>query len=286
MRVGLVTCRVLPEPDPDAKPLADALRARGHTPIDVPWDDPGFDLLGFDLFVIRSCWNYFEDPDGFLNWIMRALQCTPIVNSAEVVAWNLHKSYLHRLAVAGIPIVETHILDGNGDINDGALRSVIDRFGDVVIKPAVAAGSVGVKRFDRGNALQAVDYALTLAQKGKDVMVQPYIGGFADPGERSLIWVDGQWTHAIRKNLRFSGQHERIDSADPPTSAELALAQAAIEQVPFPIYYARADMVMSDAGEPLLSELELMEPSLYFDHSAEALDRFVVMIEKQGGRRQ
>lgn len=290
MLVGLVTCRVLPEPDPDAKPLAEALRARGHTPIDVPWDDPEFDLAGFDLFVIRSAWNYFEDPDGFLDWTYRAAQLAPMVNPWEVVSGNLHKGYLCHLGRRGIPVVETHLIDLDRCVfpvaSDqpvmNALISAVSTFGDVVIKPAISAGSVGVKRFGVNEYAHAIGYALGLTDEGKDVIVQPYIDGFRDPGERSLVWIDGKWTHAVRKHPRFSGQHERVESDMPPTDAELAVAQAAIEQEPYPIYYARADMVMSDAGEPMLSELELMEPSLFFDHCAEALDRFVVMIEKQG----
>lgn len=292
MRVGLVTCRVLPEPDPDAKPLADALQARGHTPVDVPWDDEEFDLTGFDLLVIRSAWNYYEDADGFLDWTYRAAQLAPMVNPWEVIGWNLHKGYLCLLGRRGIPVVETHLLDldmcvlpvASDQPVMNALMSAVSAFGDVVIKPAISAGSVGAKRFAADKYAHALGYALGLTDAGNDVIIQPYIGGFADPGERSLIWIDGKWTHAVRKHPRFSGQHELVESDTPPNDAELAVAQAAIEQVPFPIYYARADMVMSDAGEPMLSELELMESSLFFEHSAEALDRFVAMIEKQGGR--
>lgn len=42
-RIGLVTCREIPEPDPEAEPLLQALRLEGVDAAWVAWDDPIID---------------------------------------------------------------------------------------------------------------------------------------------------------------------------------------------------------------------------------------------------
>jgi hypothetical protein len=49
------------------------------------------------------------------------------------------------------------------------------------------------------------------------------------------------------------------------TDAERALADAALATVDAPLLYARVDLVPVD-GAPHVSELELIEPSLYLEH--------------------
>ena len=71
-RIGVVTCRVLPEPDLDQELLLDALAAAGAEPVLLPWDEPGHDLTRFDLCILRSCWNYMDDVEGFRAWLERA----------------------------------------------------------------------------------------------------------------------------------------------------------------------------------------------------------------------
>ncbi len=284
MRVGLVTCKNLPEPDPDAAPLEAALKERGHSPILLAWDDEptqpiGLPELELDVIVIRSPWNYFTAPTDFLVWILGAYECAAVINSPDVVKWNHHKKYLLQLVASGVPTVPTRLLR----MPDGAAaKDAIASFDDVVIKPAVSAGSFGAKRFDSSDDASAFAHAMSLLKEG-DILIQPFMNGFQDPGERSLIWIDGEWTHAIRKSPRFDGQVEKVDVSERPSPQELKVANAAIQAVPHKIHYARADLVETKAG-PVLSELELMEPSLFFNHCQTALDRFVVMIEKCGGR--
>lgn len=282
MNVGLVTCKKLPEPDPDAAPLEGALRRRGHVPVMLAWDDPscGQDRLnafGLDVIVIRSSWNYFTAPHDFTAWIESAHKCAPVINTSEVVKWNIHKGYLLQLAAAGVATVPTTLIQAS---DGGAVNAAIASFGDVVIKPAISAGSFGAKRFAASESLPARNHASAILTHG-DVLIQPFVEGFEHPGERSLVWIDGQWTHAVRKKPRFDGETESVAAGEPPNETELAIANAALQVVPHKLYYARADMVETEIG-PVLSELELMEPSLFFDHSESALTRFIAMVESIG----
>ena len=43
-----------------------------------------------------------------------------------------------------------------------------------------------------------------------DTLVQPYVPSVEAYGERSLVWVDGALTHAVRKTPRFGDQDEQV----------------------------------------------------------------------------
>lgn len=279
MRIGLVTCKNLTEPDPDAAPLTAALTAAGHEAVWVPWDDTATSLAGFELFVMRSCWNYFENPEAFVEWTEAADAQAKLLNSPAVVRWNLHKRYLLELERGGVPVVPTQLVEKGSPISTG---EIADHAEGVVIKPAIAANSDGVRKFAAREADEAAAYCTQLATNF-DVIIQPFLGGYADPGERSLIWIDGEWTHAIRKHPRFAGDAERVDGGEPPTTRELDIANTAIAQVPHEIGDARVDLVQDNNGKLCVSELELMEPSLFFDYSDTALPRFVKLIERWAG---
>lgn len=286
MKVGLITCVHLPEPDFDAEPLADALRARGHEPVTLAWDDPADDPGDYDCCVLRSTWNYYHVPRLFLDWVRRAAERTRFYNPPKIVEWNLHKRYLLELEERGVPIVptwlnmrgtqyalETVIVDGLWAMQDTEW---------IVIKPAIGAGSYRTRTFrNHGQALDdAQQYLRTLAQSG-DVILQPGMRGFKQPGERSLIWIDGQFTHAIRKHPRYADDDESVEAAAPPTEAEREVALKAIAPFRDKLLYARVDVVAGRFGEPLVSEVELMEPSLFFAHGPHALDVLISALERR-----
>ncbi len=80
---------------------------------------------------------------------------------------------------------------------------------------------------------------------------------------------------------RLEGDDESVspDAVD-ITPAEADLARRAIDAVDQPILYARVDMAPGPDGRPVVMELELVEPSLYFPQCRAALDRFVAAIER------
>jgi hypothetical protein len=57
MDVALASCKVLPEPDSDAAPLAQALAAAGISAEVLAWDDPDADFASARLTILRSTWN-------------------------------------------------------------------------------------------------------------------------------------------------------------------------------------------------------------------------------------
>ena len=272
MRVALITCAELPEPDPDEALLVAALAARGLEPSLAAWDDPNVAWSGFTLGVLRSTWNYHRDPGAFVEWLELAATQVPLLNPPDLVRWNLHKAYLIDLERRGFAIVPTAVVRA-GD--DGARLSGIRAtrgWDEVVIKPAISAAShetlrVGPDELERGQ-----EHLIRLAAQG-DVLVQPCLRSVLRDGERSLIAIEGALTHAVRKAARFHGEHERVEGPLPIAPDERALAEAVLEQVAPGALYARVDLARDDEGQPRILELELIEPSLFLAQSEDALSR-------------
>ncbi len=105
-----------------------------------------------------------------------------------------------------------------------------------------------------------------------DVMVQPFVPSFYLTGERSLIFINGSFTHAMRKRFTLV---EGLDQeglmsvlAEPE---ELAFAERVLHRQPAQALFARVDLVRDHRHRLLLNELEVIEPVLYLAHSQEAL---------------
>ncbi len=265
MKLRIATCKTLPEVDVDEAPLADALAAAGIDAALVAWDDPAVNWDAPIPTLLRSTWNYALDVGRFLAWVDRASAAGPFWNPPHVVRTNVRKRYLLELQARGVPIVPT-VLARPGE----PVSMPWDRF---VIKPEVGAGSLDTKVFEPGDPAAAA-HLKELLSRGF-ALIQPYIASVDDYGERSLIWIDGQLTHAIRKTPRFSGDTERIEGPFPIPDDEREVAEAALAPFAASILYGRVDIARDDSGRPMVMELELVEPSLFFARYPPALDRFV-----------
>ena len=275
-----MTCLELPEPDPDSGLLLASLRQAGVEAEFVAWDDPDSSPPGrFDRLILRSTWNYHLFPAEFAAWIESTDRLTSLSNPAPIVRWNLHKQYLQSLAAAEIPTVPTAWFRRGAD---APLRQIVESNGwtDFVMKPAISASSWRTHRFrvDRGEMEQAASNLEELI-RDRDVMVQPYMTGVDRTGEKAVMWIDGEVTHAIRKRPRFAGEGEFVSGAAEISPAEHAIAErsvaVAVAETGVRPLYARVDL-MPDAEEgPMVSELELIEPSLYLVQSPATLDRLV-----------
>lgn len=265
MHIALLSCAELPEPDHDEQPLLDALRRLGVTAESIPWDGQHGDLTRFDGLVLRATWNYPERPAAFSEFITSAAAAATLLNPLEVVRENLHKGYLLRLAEAGIPVVPTRLFPRSHEFSTRHVEW--DR---VVVKPAVSCGSYRTRLFE-ADATAAAAFATELARDG-DVLLQPVVDGFRDPGERALVWIDGEVTHGVTKRPRLEGQDESVTALEEITDADRALVGRAIQFVAGTPAYARVDVVDTPDGT-VVSELECIEPSLFFWVRPETADR-------------
>jgi glutathione synthase/RimK-type ligase-like ATP-grasp enzyme len=279
--VALASCVTLPEKDTDMAPLLAALRDAGLSAEVLGWDDPAADFAGARLVLLRSTWNYSLRPREFLDWVDRTSRATRFLNPPETIRWNAHKSYLLDLHARSVPVVPTTLLR-RGDATP--LRDVMRAHGAarVVVKPAVSGGSRETMRVD-ASTMDAGEAHLRGLVGREDVLVQPYLDSVEGHGERALVWMDGELTHAVRKSPRFIGDEERVSAAVPIADDEAAVARAALAVAPTPLLYARVDVARDEHGAPRVMELELVEPSLFFAQGPVALARLVAALRRQLG---
>lgn len=290
-RVGLATCAALPSGDPDDRHLTDALTRAGIDYSWIEWNSADPKVLGdnIDMLILRSPWDYPEHHERFLSWL-DAIEI-PVYNSPGVVRWNSNKSYLLDLADAGVPTVPTRIVSTIEQL-DGDARSlqVPDGFAEFVVKPAIGVGSMGARRFDVIDIDAARSHAASLIESGRPAMVQPYLPSVDAGSETALIHFGGVFSHSITKGpmLTQDGQRPLVDdlyvqeNIDPRQASELQreVALQALAAVPGgPPLYARVDLIDDLDGTPIVLELELIEPSLFFAFEPLGADRFVEAIQ-------
>jgi glutathione synthase/RimK-type ligase-like ATP-grasp enzyme len=277
MKLRIATCRTLPEPDVDQAPLAAALAAGGFDAELVAWDDP---MAGWDdpvPTILRSTWNYALDPEGFLSWIDRVSAQATLWNPRAIVRANVHKRYLLELSARGVPIVPTTLVERGGSAKLDALSATAR----IVIKPEVGAGSLGTRVFSPRDP-DAAAHLAELTRRGA-ALIQPYVRSVDHYGERSLVWIDGEFSHAIRKTPRFAGDVVRIDGPLPIADDERAVATAALAPIASHILYGRVDLARDDDGPPMVMELELIEPSLFFARAPGSVERYVAGLRRRLG---
>jgi hypothetical protein len=283
----VATCRALPQGDEDAPLLLDALAARSIDASWQVWDDAAVDWDRFALIVIRSTWDYTADRTSFLRW---AASIPRLHNPHPVLDWNSDKTYLRDLAAAGIATVPTQWVE------PGSAAGL--PFGEYVIKPTVGAGSKGAGRFDSrrpGDTLRAREHTDTLHRAGRTVMVQPYLADVDTAGEAGLVYLAGEFAHAITKGAMLAPAE--VNALDPagssslfveeritrrePSRAERELGDqvmAAIHERFGPLVYARVDLLPTPHG-PVVIEVELTEPSLFLQHCPSSASRLAAVID-------
>lgn len=276
-RLRIATCRPLPEVDPDEELLLDAFHDAGIAAEMVAWQHPDAWRAPIPTLV-RSTWDYIHALEDFDAWIDRAAATGPLWNPPEVLRWSLRKRYLLELEARGVPVTPTVLLP-RGDARTLSAVAAERGWRDVVVKPEVGAASFETHRLDAGTREGDALCARLVAER--DVLVQPYLPSVEGHGERALVWIDGAFTHAVRKTPRFAGGVEQVSDALPISAAELATGTAALAGFGDEMLYARVDVAPGADGVPVVMELELVEPSLFLLQSPQALARLVVGVARR-----
>jgi O-ureido-D-serine cyclo-ligase len=289
-RIALVTARAARGTDYDMPLMLAALRDAGVDAHEVDWDNGAIDWSQFDLALLRSTWDYFERLPAFLEWAGRVSTQTTLLNPLPVIRWNTDKHYLADLARVGVPVVPSLFVEPGGDAmaTVDALLAQHPGAHDIVVKPAVGAGSRDAQRHARGNHDAIVAHVQRLLDRNRSVLLQPYLDRVDEYGETALLFFDGGFSHAIRKGpllKRDEGSTTGLyaeETIEPrtPSADELAVAQGALAAMPFEqsLLYARVDLIRDDDGAPRLLELELVEPSVFAAHADGVAERFAQAI--------
>ena len=291
--IALVTAEAARTLDEDLPPLESALRNAGADVVIAEWDRP-HDWSRFDIALLRSTWDYPQRLSEFFDWAGQVSTRTKLLNPLSVVKWSSDKHYLRDLAHANVPTVLTKFIEPG----ESAPWRIAEFLGEpnvneFVVKPAIGAGSRDAQRFGAEEKDEAAEHAQRMLSEKRSVLLQPYLSRVDDYGETALIYFDGQFSHAIRKGpllKRKEGPTTELFAKEAimarvPDAAELSVGARALQSIPFETpLYARVDLIRDQRGEPVVLELELIEPSLFFPFEAGSAERFAKAVLRRAKR--
>lgn len=268
--VALVTCREALGIDYDMPLLLEAVRAAGIAVDEVCWDDESIDWSTYDQVVIRSTWDYHRRYDDFMQWVRAVSSVSTMSNSLDVITWNTDKHYLAEVAAMGLPVVPTVFIEPG---QENWLKHVLELLtqGDVVVKPAISAGSNDTER--HSNIDVAQKHITELLSEQRSVMLQPYMADVDVYSETGLVFIEGKFSHAFakgallaqEKNMSGGLYAEEEIGVRLPTAEQLLIGERAVKWLTSrfgKLLYARVDLLPTARG-PVIIEIELTEPSLY-----------------------
>ena len=260
-----------PQCGPDDRTAIAALEHLGVDVTPAVWDNRSIDWSSYRAVVVRSTWGYDRRGDEFLEWVERVGRASRLWNPPELLRWNSHKGYLLDLARQGAAIVPTELLRRG---SSRTLGSVLEDHGwsAAVLKPAVGANASLLRVVREGERGAGEAHLRELLAQG-DALVQPLLPRVESAGERSLVFLDGQFSHAAEyPHVLAGGSREGTPLA--VDAGTRAAAERMLAGLPVRPLYARADFLPGEPGGWWLSELELIEPYLFLRTDPGAPDRF------------
>ncbi len=284
-KTGILTCQEHSTLIADDRQLIPLLTAAGFSTEIVVWNEP--DRVSLPEFIlVRTPWDYYKDYPAFLKFLDGAEAAgSKMFNPYALIRWNLDKRYLAELEGKGVPVLPTVFIPKGASLweRDHALITIPwpKDDGGVVVKPTVSAGSFMTSRVT--GDLTEVDLAVGQVAAVQAVMVQPFAADIAKLGEISLVYFnDGAgWrlSHSVLKkaggsDFRVQAEFGGSEAPCEPSAEQLAIAEKTLVALPEPGLYARVDLIPWQ-GSWVLSEVELVEPQLFFRFAPGAAERFV-----------
>lgn len=257
--------------------LIEPLAERGWQVEMVAWDDQ-VNWNRFDAVLIRSPWDYMDRMEAFMT-VLQAIDASSarLENPLEIVRWNVDKYYLADLAQRGCPIVPT-IFEQSLDVMH--IHKAFDAFKTdrLVIKPTISASAFNTFPVTKAD-LHGQQERVIAAFQSRVAMLQPFVEAVTSEGEYSLFYFNNQLSHTILKTPKagdFRVQEEY--GADligiEADAALIAAGQNTMQAIGQKLLYARVDLVRMPDNSFALMELELIEPSLYFNMDPHSAERF------------
>ena len=255
----------------------------------VPWDSGSINWDDFDAIIIRSTWDYQQKEELFFKTLQSIEASTAILyNSLDAVRWNINKRYLLELERENISIIPSKFYD---TFNFEIISHLFSFFNEnkLIIKPCVSANAddTFILKLSEMNSLKPV---LENIFYQKDFLVQPFINSIKSEGEYSLIYFGNKLSHVLLKtpkngDFRVQEEHGGILKAiKKPECSLIDFGNNIMENVPYQCLYSRVDVVRND-NNYLLMEVELIEPSLYFNMDPKSPQMFAEVFNKWHCRR-
>jgi glutathione synthase/RimK-type ligase-like ATP-grasp enzyme len=275
-KIAFITSMEDPSLTSDDLLLKEPLKAAGYEISPLIWDQE--QKAEFDGYIFRSCWNYHRKFHEFNMWLNNLENIKkPFINPISVSRWNLDKKYLLELQKKGARVPETQVV-----LKGESLGEIEVKASKLVIKPAVSLNGHETYLVDARETEKIKAFTQSIAVE-RDVLIQAFIPEIKTHGEISLIFIGGEFTHAIRKKtstdeFRIHAEYGGTRESFLPSRALIDTAEEIIKLAPGLLNFVRVDLVETDQGAKLI-ELEVIDPMLYFAYSQNSVDAFVQMVK-------
>ena len=237
------------------------------------WNDTNFNWSSTKSAIFRSTWDYFDQFSNFRNWLDIVKDQCYLINPYGQINWNLDKHYLLDLQKLDLPIVESIFVSKKTQLNLETI-SKSKNWKDIVIKPTISGAARHTYHLKNDEIKKFQDKWVSLTNN-EDFMVQEFQKNILSSGEIAVMLFGGEYSHSVLKKAKkgdfrvqddFGGSVEKIN----PSLDIIKLAEKTIKSLKTMPLYARVDIIFDNGNKPVISELELIEPELWFRFKKES----------------
>ncbi len=282
-KIGFITCLEDKELIPYDREVVLRLKSKGIFAEGLVWDDTAVDWANYDMLVFRTCWDYYQKYNEFLQFLDKLSKLgNQIWNPIQIVKKNSHKFYLKELKNCGCEIVPTVCINKGAEV-DLKLIAYENNWEEIIVKPAVAVGAFNLRRC-KIETLKNPCQIASLA-KVSDVLVQKYMPEIETDGEWSLVFFDGEFSHSITKFPRqgdfrihnfYGGKYYKSS----PSPEILKQAQRVARLFSDECLYIRIDGIVSN-NKLFVMEVEMIEPDLYLNIVPDAMPTWIELLQRK-----
>ena len=245
--------------------LLNALCSLGFRVTRSSWSSKTFNWDSVDYAIFRTTWDYFERLDEFLNWVNFYSKKIKFINDLDLILWNLDKKYLRSFPKKDV--VPSFFLKIN---EKTSLAKIFKKTGweKIVIKPSISAAAWNTHLVSK-ERIQDFELIFNTLKKEHKMIVQEFQSSVLTFGEISLVVFGGRFSHAVLKKAKKNDYRVQDDFggsviAYQPKKKEIDFAEKIVKMCPKKPVYARVDILFNNNNNPVLSELEIIEPELWF----------------------
>lgn len=247
--------------------VINALKEKNLSVVKKDWNDSIFDWETTRSILFRSTWDYFDKFELFKKWFNKTKNKCLMINSTETIEWNIDKHYLLDLQEHQIPIPNSEFIKRGSSI-DLSLLMQKKNWNEIVVKPTISGAAKNTYRLKKEEIIQFGPTWEKLIYK-EDFIVQEFQNNVISEGEVAMIVIGGKFTHAVLKKAKEGDFRVQDDFGGSiaiynPSEEMVKLAEKCTRILtPIPSY-ARVDIIWDNLMELAVSELELIEPELWF----------------------
>lgn len=262
--------------------VMDGLEKLNLRTIKKDWNDTNFNWSSTKSAIFRSTWDYFDQFSNFRNWLELVKEQCYLINPYEQINWNLDKHYLLDLQKLDLPIVESVFVSKKTQLNLETI-SKSKNWKDIVIKPTISGAARHTYHLKNDEIKKFQDKWLSLTNN-EDFMVQEFQKNILSTGEIAVMLFGGEYSHSVLKKAKkgdfrvqddFGGSVEKII----PSLEIIELAEKTVKSLKTIPLYARVDIIFDNGSNPVISELELIEPELWFRFKEESAYKLAEIVK-------